>query len=126
MKFLNTKRLIESIPFAYLHVFPFSRRPNTLASNMPSQNCPSIKKQRVDELRALSNEKKLDYMRAQIGRILDIIIEEMGSDKEVVGTSSNYLKVRIVGCRYPVGSLIRVMVSGVEGNLLIGVPVNSA
>ncbi len=122
-EFLNTKKLIESIPITYLHIFPFSSRPNTLASKMPEQNSSLIKKQRVEELKALNNEKKTAYMKSQIGKDLDIIIEEKDANKITLGTSSNYLKVKTILNEYPLRSLIRVRVTGIENDVLIGDPI---
>lgn len=122
-EFLNTKRLVESIPITYMHIFPFSKRPNTLASKLPGQISSSIKKGRVSELKALNKEKKTAYMKSQIGKEIDIIVEENRIKKIAIGTSGNYLKVKIVSNEYPLGSLIKVRVSEIEEELLVGVPI---
>lgn len=122
-EFLNTKKLVESIPITYIHIFTFSSRPNTLASKMPEQNSSLIKKQRADELKVLSNEKKTAYMKSQIGKDLDIIIEEKDINKTTLGTSSKYLKVKTILNKYPSGSLVRVRISGIENDVLIGDPI---
>jgi len=59
-------------------------------------------------------------MTSQIDKTLDIIIEEQGSDNTSIGTSSNYLKVKISSNGYPKGSLVRVRITGIEGNILRG------
>lgn len=122
-EFLNTKKLVESIPITYIHIFTFSSRQNTLASKMPEQNSSLIKKQRADELKVLNNEKKTAYMKSQIGKYLDIIIEEKDINKTTLGTSSNYLKVKTILNKYPSGSLVRVRISGIENDVLIGDPI---
>ncbi|MGB9715040.1 MAG: tRNA (N(6)-L-threonylcarbamoyladenosine(37)-C(2))-methylthiotransferase MtaB [Thermodesulfovibrionales bacterium] len=122
-EYLNTKKIINSIPFTYIHVFPFSSRPNTLASKMSNQCNPSLKKQRLNEIRALNIEKKIAYMKSYIGRELDIIIEENTIDEIAIGTSSNYLKVKTKVNGYPIGSLIRVRISDISKDFLIGEPV---
>lgn len=119
-EFLNTKNLLNSLPIAYMHIFPFSPRPNTLASKMSNQNTPAIKKERFNELNALNVKKKMVYRSSQIGKTLDVIIEEHGADNISIGTSSNYLKIAISSNRCPKGVLVRVRVSGTEGNLLRG------
>jgi len=119
-EFLNTKRLLDSIPIAYLHIFPFSSRPNTLASKMSNQNTHYIKKERFNDLNALNIKKKRAYMLSHINKTLDIIIEEQRTDHTLIGTSSNYLKVRVPAKGYPKGSLVYVGVSKIEGDMLGG------
>jgi threonylcarbamoyladenosine tRNA methylthiotransferase MtaB len=119
-EFLNTKNLLDSLPIAYMHIFPFSSRPNTLASKMSNQNTPAIKKERFNELKALNAKKKMVYRLSQIGKTLEVIIEEQGIDNISTGTSSNYLKIAISSNGCSKGALVRVRISGIEGNLLRG------
>lgn len=117
-EFLKTKELLASIPISYMHIFPFSPRSNTLASKMGMQNTPSVKKKRLNDLKSLSAKKKMDYMSSQVHKTLDVIIEDMGDDNTVIGTSSNYLKVKVPYNGYPKGTLIRVMSSDIEGEFI--------
>jgi threonylcarbamoyladenosine tRNA methylthiotransferase MtaB len=119
-EFSNTKELLKFIPISYMHIFPFSPRPNTLASQMVNQNTSSVKKNRLNELKALNAMKKTAYMTSNIGKTLDIIIEEKGGDNTSIGTSGNYLKVKIPSNKYTKGALVRVRITGIEKNILIG------
>lgn len=60
--FTETYRFLQELPIAYLHVFPFSRRPGTKAWSMPQQINGTIIKARVDKLLQLSLTKKDLYM----------------------------------------------------------------
>lgn len=91
-EFNNTRQLIESIPFSYLHIFPYSQRPGTKAATFAKQVAGSIKKERVAILREIGTIKKQDFIRKNIGRILDIVVEERGCDG-LIGTTGNYIKV---------------------------------
>ena len=122
-EFLNTKELLSSMPIAYMHIFPFSSRPNTLASKMSMQNTPSVKRERFNELNALNIKKKRAFMLSQINKTLDIIIEEHCPENISSGTSNNYLKVKIPSRMYPKRTLVYVRVSGIEGNILEGEPI---
>jgi threonylcarbamoyladenosine tRNA methylthiotransferase MtaB len=119
-EFLNTKKLLDSLPIAYMHIFPFSSRPNTLASKMNIQNTPFAKRARFNELNALNMKKKNAYILSQINKTLDIIIEEQCIDNTSLGTSSNYLKVKMTSNGYPKGAHVYVRVSGIEGNAVKG------
>ncbi len=119
-EFLNTKKLLNSIPITYMHIFPFSLRPNTLASKMNMQNAPFVKRMRFREMNALNIKKKKAYMSSQINETLDIIIEGQCTDKASIGTSSNYLKLKVTSNRYPKGAHVYVRVSGTEEDMLKG------
>ena len=125
-EFKNTKGLIESLPFTYIHIFPFSARPGTLAATMPNHISSLVKKDRCNELSALNDKVKSAYLTSQIGKNLDIIIEEAYGDSTSVGKSGNYLKVEASSSEYPPKSLVAVRIAGVAGNSLRGHPIPSA
>jgi threonylcarbamoyladenosine tRNA methylthiotransferase MtaB len=124
-EYLNTKRVLESLPITYMHIFPFSPRPNTIAFKMPMQITSSEKKERADGLNALNSAKKLAYMSAHIGKTLDIVVEGRGDDHATLGTSSNYLKVTIPSDGHKPKSLVYVRIACIEGNLLKGIPIDN-
>lgn len=123
LAFLKTKDLIEEIPFSYLHIFPFSSRPGTAASRMIDQIEVAVKKKRHDVLNLLNNVKKTAYMSSQINKTLEIVVEDEDPDQGMVGTSSNYLKIRVRSKEYPRKSLVTVSIAGRAGDALMGVPV---
>jgi len=93
--FANTQRLVEELPFAYLHVFPFSRRPGTPAAAMPGQVPEADKKQRVERLRTIGAEKRRTFAEKFIGAPLAVLIEGK-KDKSTgffTGFSDNYIPV---------------------------------
>jgi threonylcarbamoyladenosine tRNA methylthiotransferase MtaB len=119
-EFENTWQLLDNLPITYIHTFPFSSRPNTLAAKMPNQNEFAVKKKRGNELKALSDRKRMECMASQVNKILDIIIEEQEGDSTSIGTSSNYLKVKIPSNGHNRGTFVRVRISGIEKNYLKG------
>lgn len=123
-EFKNTKTFLDSLPLTYMHIFPFSSRPNTVASQIPMHVSSSVKKERVNELKVLHTKKKQAYLNSQIHKILDIIIEEQGNETYSVGTSSNYLKVKVYENWYPKKSLIYLRISEREGDMLRGIDID--
>ncbi len=108
--FNDTFRLISELPISYIHVFPFSSRPNTEASlfiNMNKQQHGTVKK-RMEQMKALNRVKKRGYMETQINRTIDIITEERIDENTIVGTSSNYIKIKVHMREYNKGSIIFV------------------
>jgi len=124
-EFLQSRGLLESLPFSYMHIFPFSARPGTLAAQMPDQISSQIKKERCSVLRALNIRKRNAYLTSQIGTTLDIIVEDVYANSTSVGKSSNYLNVAVSSNEYPAKSLVTVRIAGVAGDSLQGYPIAS-
>jgi len=95
--FNQTVDVIKTVPFSYLHVFPYSKRPGTKSANMPKQVNDRIKKERVNYLREISKDKLYDFYKSQIGKKLDVIIVSKKADENgfIKGVSDNYLNLRL-------------------------------
>lgn len=119
-EFTNTLSFLESLPLSYIHVFPFSSRPGTRASQMPGSVNSVTTRGRCSSVKAIGIRKKGEYMRGQIGRTLDVVVEERLADRVYVGTSSNYLKVRVNSDYVGRKSIVSVGVAAVEDNVLVG------
>ena len=120
-EFNNTYTVLESLPFTYIHVFPYSPRPGTLASEMTQKVSQAEKSGRCMRIRSLSERKRGGYMKSHISQTLDVLIEERVSDMLYRGTSSNYLKVEVTGEDCQPGRLVRVRVRAMKDNSLLGI-----
>ena len=100
-EFEATRKMIEELPFTYLHVFTYSPRPGTPAASMKNQVPMNVARERNRVLRELAAEKKLAFMRGFIGKSLDAITLNVGgSDVDGEFTEAltdNYLKLRLRG-----------------------------
>jgi threonylcarbamoyladenosine tRNA methylthiotransferase MtaB len=92
--FERTIGLIQSLPFTYLHVFPYSKRPNTVASSLSDSVGMNERKRRAAELRALGNSFKIKHIKANIDKTLEVLLESCADGPGWTGTSDNYLKVK--------------------------------
>ena len=119
--FEQTRTLIESLPFTYLHVFPFSRRPDTPADTMPGQVKGVVVRERSRILRELSAEKNRRFRERQLGRVLTVLTLEETADSGTPCLSDNYLKVLIGGKRLPSNQLVSARIVSLSENGLIGV-----
>ncbi len=94
-KFKHTYQLIESLPFSYLHVFPFSRRKGTLAFQFPQgMNERGIRK-RAETMRELGKQKRQAFYRQFLNQELSVLIEdrrEKGTGRWK-GLSRNYIPI---------------------------------
>lgn len=124
-EFESTRNLIDGLPISYLHVFPFSSRPGTPASTMPSNCSAENKKQRVHTLTTLNQRKKELYLSRQLGKTLDVLIEERLGDGSYCGTSDNYLKVVVSAGNNKIGSIVSSRIESINEGRLIGTPILS-
>ncbi len=100
--FQATYRLIETSPLTYLHVFPFSSRPGTVAATMPG-NIPShVARFRAKSLRQLIARKNEEFRRTMLGREMDVLVLEDG-----FGLSDNFIRMEIPAGE-PINHWIRV------------------
>jgi len=124
--FNNMMKFVDSQPFTYLHVFPFSVRPGTAAANLKPRVSDSEKKQRVLKARELSMRKKDVFLKSNIGLDHEIIIETV-NEKGVIGTTSNYIKVLApLDVRITPRKLVKIRITGVDDDKACGIPVNNA
>jgi threonylcarbamoyladenosine tRNA methylthiotransferase MtaB len=79
-EFESTRRLVEDLPFTYLHVFTYSARPGTPAAAMPNQVPIHVARERNKILRDLAAKKKAAFMRGFIGEQLEAITLGLSQD----------------------------------------------
>ena len=109
-EFGQTVRLLEDIPAAYLHVFPYSERPGTAALALDPKVPEKIKKERALALRNLGVKKREIFSRRFLGKLLPVLVEHARDKKTGLakGFSHNYLPVLLD--KHPV-SLVNTIVT---------------
>jgi len=111
---------IESLPFTYLHIFPYSARPQTPAAASPQQVNGRVAHERANEIRALLARKRQAFLQAQVGCKLSALTLGESQGGERVSLSSNYLKIVLTGSNLPPNTLVDVQVGRVHEGLLFG------
>jgi threonylcarbamoyladenosine tRNA methylthiotransferase MtaB len=139
-EFEHTRRMIEDLPFTYLHVFTYSPRPGTAAATRPQVPVP-VARDRNRILRELSAEKKLAFMRRTIGQTIEAItLNSLPASQDLEtgipsspnpGTretseaaftealTGNYLKLRLKGRHQP-NRWITAKIERAEQGMLVG------
>jgi threonylcarbamoyladenosine tRNA methylthiotransferase MtaB len=107
--FMETYRLIEDSPLTYLHVFPYSSRPGTVAADLANQVPDHVARFRAKTLRNLIAEKNEAFRSAMLGHEFDVLTLEDGS-----GISSNFVRVGLPAGA-PINQWLRVVVTGLHG-----------
>jgi threonylcarbamoyladenosine tRNA methylthiotransferase MtaB len=122
-EFEETGRLIEDLPFTYLHVFTYSARPGTPAAAMTGQVPIHLARERNRILRNLASEKQSAFMHTFRGKAVEAItLNVTGSNRGVEyteGLTDNYLPIRLKG-NHPPNRWITAKVETVLEGALVG------
>jgi threonylcarbamoyladenosine tRNA methylthiotransferase MtaB len=75
--FLNTLNAVEEIGLTYLHVFPYSPRPNTPAARMPQVPGPA-RRERAARLREAGARARRRFFAGRVGTQTEVLVEGEG------------------------------------------------
>jgi len=117
--FDETRRLIEDLPFTYLHVFTYSSRPGTPAAALPKQVPVERARERNRILRELAARKKQAFLKSFVGKAIDAITLHEFDGTTTEALTDNYLKLGLKG-RHEPNCWLRASIERVEGDTLIG------
>jgi threonylcarbamoyladenosine tRNA methylthiotransferase MtaB len=106
--FRETYRLIQESPLTYLHVFPFSSRPGTVAAGLAYPVPAHVSRFRAKTLRVLIAEKNEAFRRTLVGQEIEVLTLEDSS-----AISSNFVRISVPSS-LPVNQWTRVVVSGLD------------
>ena len=132
-EFQETVDFVSSLPFGYLHLFPFSPRPGTRGWTL-HEECPVPAKEvesRMAALRAMAAEKTASHRRQFVGHELEAITLHTPPEIQTAGRTAalteNFLPVEVEGV-VPPNRLVTVVVSctGSDGALDARMPVPNA
>lgn len=94
---------------AFIHVFPYSRRPGTPAATMPGQVSDEEKKRRVAVLESLCEELHAEFVASEKGKSFPVLFESRDRDGMMSGFTSNYIKVSVPYDRSLVGRISEII-----------------
>lgn len=108
-QFAATASLLESLPLAYAHVFPYSDRPGTAATAFESKVDGNVIRDRARVLRDVGAAKSRQFRRDQVGRVMRALTVDDGASV----VTGNYLKVRISNPQ-PRNTWVRLRIANVD------------
>jgi len=111
--FDNTLSAVDDMDLTYLHVFPFSARPETPAARMPQVPGP-LRRERAARLRHAGERARRRFFEGRVGTTAEVLVEE-GRD----GRCPYYAPVRS-DFGAPPGSLVPIRITGAAADHLTG------
>ena len=91
--FMETYNFLERVRPAFIHIFPYSRRKDTPAAEMPDQVNEQIKQERVHRLEALCDKLHKEYYESFKGATEEVLFESTQKNGKMFGYTRNYILV---------------------------------
>ena len=108
--FRRTYDFISSIRPAFIHVFPYSRRPGTPAAEMPGQVPEAEKAARVAELEELCSRLHAEFVESNRGVRERVLFESTCREGRMEGYTGNYIRIERPYDESLVGQLVDVVI----------------
>jgi threonylcarbamoyladenosine tRNA methylthiotransferase MtaB len=123
--FEDTCHFLAQLSPAFLHVFPYSARPDTLAAGFDDQVAEQEKTRRAAELAKLSHALHLKFYEQNTGIDEQVLFEEANKGGKMFGYTRNYIKVETPYNPAFSGQIIDVHTIGVAGSGNMEVSMNN-
>ncbi len=117
--FKSSMEFVKKVGFEKVHVFPYSIRPGTPAAKMPDQIEKCEKEKRAAEMTAATDAIRKEFLKKQIGRTLEVLVEEY-HEGFLQGYTANYTPVKIPCECDSLHGIIKTEITSVEGDFCIG------
>ena len=119
-EFQQTLTFLHRCAFAAMHIFPYSKRPDTPAAKMPGQVLNAVKEERARRAAETAGEMEHTYLSQWVGQTVPVLFEEEQGGLWR-GHTAHYCAVAAPSPRDLHNCLVQVQLEGLEGNTLKGV-----
>ena len=117
--FMETYKFLEKLDVSYLHVFSYSERDNTEAIKLKNKNSSNIKGSRSKILRDLSEIKKNNFYKNNIGDKRKVLFESENKNGFIHGYSDNYIRVKTLWASNLVDNINNVILDKIDSDNLV-------
>lgn len=118
-EFEESCRFVDSIAFARVHIFAYSRRPGTNADRFPNQVDNKEKARRSKHMQSICNKHAEAYADRYIDKTVSVLLETPYPNGIIDGHTDTYLTV-MVQTDKPEGTLIQARITHRKGDVLYG------
>lgn len=114
-----SRKFAEKIGFEKIHIFPYSRRSGTVADKMDGQIDRSVKAERVRILSETAEKIRAEFLKNQIGKTLNVLVEGKQKDDYLFGYTENYTPVKFKGTA-EIGSIVKAKITSSDKEFCFG------
>jgi threonylcarbamoyladenosine tRNA methylthiotransferase MtaB len=121
--FEQTLLVCQKVGFSKIHIFCFSSRKDTLASDMGNKVKPEIIKKRFIVLNNLERELSLRYKQLFLEKEVDVLVEDC-----LEGFTERYVRVKIENNKEDIlapmrNQIVRVKINGIKDKWMTAIPI---
>ncbi|WP_102049225.1 tRNA (N(6)-L-threonylcarbamoyladenosine(37)-C(2))-methylthiotransferase MtaB [Pygmaiobacter massiliensis] len=113
--FEESMSFVQSLRFLKVHVFSYSRRPGTVAAEMPEQIDEQVKAQRSKAMIAAADAVRAEVIHEFEGHHEEVLLERPISKSSFTGYTKSYIPVVVAAPGYRSGDIIPVTVGEFDG-----------
>jgi threonylcarbamoyladenosine tRNA methylthiotransferase MtaB len=117
--FLETYNFLNELDISYLHVFTYSERENTLASEMAGSVPRHERAERSKMLHILSDKKRRRFYEENIGKESVVLFENDVEDGMMHGFTENYIRVTAKYDPILINELKKLKLAGINSDGLV-------
>ncbi len=117
--FNDSLRLVQSLPLAYLHVFPYSVRAGTTAAKFADRVAAGEIRRRAAAMREVGERQRAAFAARLVGSCVKVLLEDQVEGR-LRGYSRNYVRVVADGPADLINSEVEVEGTSVAGAQLVG------
>ena len=121
-EFAQSLAFAKEIAFAKVHVFAYSRRPGTVAYNMPGQVSNAVKEARSHALIEATEETRRAFLQEQLGRVEPVLFEQEADKNVWEGYTANYTPVHMASSEPLAGKILPVRLTDCAGDFCLAEP----
>lgn len=120
--FDDTSKLVEYAGYDQSYIFKYSPRPGTPAFEMADDVSPELKTHRFRELESVQRRTQNERLKRYIGRVLNVLVESPATrhSEQVSGHSTCHKVVNFDGPREIIGQIVKVKITEIKSNSLLG------
>ncbi len=117
----NTLALLENLPVSYLHIFPYAKRPGTLAAHFQDQVPASQKGIRVKRLRDLDKKLRNHFVARHLNTSRPVLVERRYvKTNQLQGFSDNYIFIHFPGAEKMIHKTVKVTIQAITDGKVVG------
>jgi len=109
-EFEETLSFLKEVGPSFLHVFPYSRRANTPASEFSGQVDETVKHRRVERLNNLSDSLYCEFVEKNRGRAERVLFESTRKGGMMFGYTRNYIKIEVPYDKSLIGKICDIVI----------------
>ncbi|MDR1260348.1 MAG: tRNA (N(6)-L-threonylcarbamoyladenosine(37)-C(2))-methylthiotransferase MtaB [Oscillospiraceae bacterium] len=119
--FYDSLEFVKKMKFAKAHIFPYSKRPGTVAATMEGQVPDKEKERRFKEMQLVVEANQMEFNLKMVGKRVCVLLENKCKNGFFKGYAANYVKVLVKSDEDLKYRFLNVRITTVQSSGCVGV-----